>query len=106
MKQEYGKLINGILRRAPNTVKWEDEEGNLHTVNNPDEDKLLELGYYPLTYIDPPTDAPDGKHYESGWEQIETEIIQTWNLVEDPVYPEPEPTMYDLTQAVERGLNS
>ena len=81
----YAKLQNGILRSAPRTVKWHG-----CTVNNPSADKLVELGYKPVRYTDMPENTESGKHYESGWTETETEIVQTWNLVEDPVYPEPE----------------
>lgn len=96
----YAKLINNVLRRAPNTVEWQG-----HKVNNPSEDKLKELGYLPVVYTDMPTDSQTGYHYESSWTQTDTEIVQVWTLVEDVVYEE-EPTMSDLVQAVERGLNS
>lgn len=81
----YAKLQNGILRSAPKTVQW-----NGCTVNNPSDDKLVELGYKPVRYTDMPENTTEGKHYESGWTDTESEIIQTWNLVEDPIYPEPE----------------
>ena len=77
----YVKLINNVLRRAPNTVEWQG-----HKVNNPSEDKLKELGYLPVTYTDMPTDAKSGYHYEPSWTQTDTEIVQVWNLVEDVVY--------------------
>lgn len=83
----YAKLQNGILRSAPKTVTW-----NGCTVNNPSADKLVELGYKPVRYTDMPENTETGKHYESSWEESDTEIIQTWTLVDDPVYPEPEPT--------------
>lgn len=81
----YAKLQNGILRSAPRTVTWRN-----CTVNNPSADKLAELGYKPVRYTDMPADAETGKHYESSWEEVETEITQVWNLADDPVYPEPE----------------
>lgn len=81
----YAKLQNGMLRSAPKTVTW-----NGCTVNNPSAEKLMELGYKPVRYTDMPTEVVEGKHYESGWTETESEIIQTWNLVEDPVYSEPE----------------
>lgn len=83
----YAKLQKGMLISAPRTVKW---HGCM--VNNPSAEKLMELGYKPVVYTDMPTDAETGKHYESSWEETETEITQVWNLVDDPVYPEPEPT--------------
>ena len=81
----YAKLENGYLRSAPRTVQW-----NGCTVNNPSADKLAELGYKEVVYTDMPEGAPEGKHYESGWEEKDAEIVQTWTLMEDPVYPEPE----------------
>lgn len=81
----YAKLQNGMLRSAPKTVQW-----NGCTVNNPSAEKLVELGYKPVRYTDMPTEVVEGKHYESGWTESDTEIIQTWTLTEDPVYPEPE----------------
>lgn len=83
----YAKLQNGFLRSAPKTVTW-----NGCTVNNPSAEKLMELGYKPVVYTDMPESTETGKHYESSWEETETEITQVWNLVDDPVYPEPEPT--------------
>lgn len=83
----YAKLQNGFLRSAPKTVTWRN-----CTVNNPSAEKLVELGYKPVRYTDMPTDAESGKHYESSWEETETEITQVWNLADDPVCPEPEPT--------------
>lgn len=96
----YAKLINSTLKRAPNKVQY-----NGNTVFNPPDNILAELGYLPVTYTDMPTEIANGKHYESHWEQMETEIVQIWELVDDPVYPEPEPTINDLAEAVERGLN-
>lgn len=81
----YAKLQNGMLRSAPKTVQWRN-----CTVNNPSADKLVELGYKPVVYTDMPTEVIEGKHYESTWEETETEIVQTWTLADDPEYPEPE----------------
>lgn len=83
----YAKLENGYLRSAPKTVQWQG-----HTVNNPSADKLTELGYKPVVYTDTPIEVTEGKHWESEWEEGETEIKRVWKLVDDPVYPEPEPT--------------
>lgn len=83
----YAKLQNGMLRSAPKTVTWKG-----CTVNNPSEEKLVELGYKPVVYTDMPENTETGKHYESSWTETEAEITQVWNLVDDPVYPEPEPT--------------
>lgn len=83
----YAKLQNGFLRSAPKTVTWHG-----CTVNNPSADKLAELGYKLVVYTDMPAETVEGKHYESTWEETDTEITQVWNLADDPVYPESEPT--------------
>lgn len=95
----YAKLQNNTLKRAPNKVQY-----NNSTIFNPPDSILEELGYLPVTYTDMPTDIIDGKHYEPHWEQTDKEIVQVWELVDDPVYPDPEPTMQDLVKAIERGL--
>ena len=81
----YAKLINGTLRSAPKKVDY-----NGKTIFNPTEEILLDMGYLPVTYTDMPSDAPDGQHYESHWEQTDAEIVQVWTLVDNPAEPEPE----------------
>ena len=81
----YAKLINGALRSAPKKVDY-----NGKVIFNPPEEILLDMGYFPVTYTDMPSDALNGQHYESHWEQTDTEIVQVWTLVDDPVEPEPE----------------
>ena len=97
----YAKLQNGMLRSAPKTVTWKG-----CTVNNPSADKLVELGYKPIRYTDMPTENVEGKHYESSWEESDTEIIQVRNLVDDPVYPEPEPTAEERLDKVEKRTDT
>lgn len=97
----HAKLQNGILRSAPKTVQW-----NGCTVNNPSDDKLVELGYKPVRYTDMPENTTEGKHYESGWTDTESEIIQTWNLVDDPVYPEPAETAEERLDKVEKRTDT
>ena len=81
----YAKLINGTIKSAPKKVDY-----NGKTIFNPPDDVLLELGYFPVAYTHMPTDAPAGQHYESHWEQTDTEIVQVWTLVNDPVEQEQE----------------
>ncbi len=81
----YAKLISGALRSAPKKVDY-----NGKTIFNPPDDVLLDMGYLPVAYTDMPTDAPNGQHYESHWEQTDTEIVQVWTLVDNPAEPEPE----------------
>lgn len=94
-------LQNGYIRYAPKTVEWHG-----YMVNNPSAEKLLELGYLPVQYTDMPDNAPDGKYYESGWEETADVITQVWKLKDKPDYSKLEPTMRDLMQAVERGLEA
>ena len=91
----YAKLVNGTLKRAPNKIEY---NGKIYF--NPKEEILLELGYLPVTYVDMPTDAPEGYHYECSWAQTETEILQTWTLMEDVIIEEP-PTVEERIGAVE-----
>lgn len=80
----YAKLVNGTLRSAPKNVDY-----NGKTIFNPPDDVLLDMGYLPVAYTDMPTDAPDGQHYESSWSQTDAEIVQVWELVDNPAEPEP-----------------
>lgn len=81
----HAKLQNGFLRSAPKIITLDGR-----TINNPYPEELEELGYKPVVYTDTPDNTEDGKHWESSWEEGETEIRQVWTLVDDPVYPEPE----------------
>lgn len=81
----YAKLINGTLRSSPKKVDY-----NGKTIFNPPEDVIQDMGYLPVAYTDIPTDAPNGQHYESRWEQTDTEIVQVWTLMDNPEEPEPE----------------
>lgn len=97
----YAKLQKGMLISAPRTVKWHG-----CTVNNPSAEKLMELGYKPVVYTDMPENTTEGKHYESSWTETEAEIIQTWNLVDDPVYPEPPETAEERLDKVEKRTDT
>lgn len=83
----HAKLQNGFLRSAPKTITLDGK-----TINNPLPEELEQLGYKPVVYTDMPTEVTEGKHWESEWVEGETGITQVWKLVEDPVYPTPEPT--------------
>ena len=74
----YAQLIDGVLRYAPKKVVVGDT-----LIFNPTGETLETLGYYPVEYTDMPDDAPEGYHYEGGWHQGQTSIIQVWTLVED-----------------------
>jgi hypothetical protein len=81
----YAKLQNGFLRSAPKTIVLDGK-----TINNPLPEELEQIGYKPVLYTDMPTEAVEGKHWESGWTEEENAIRQVWKFVDDPVYPEPD----------------
>ena len=74
----YAKLINGSLRAAPKKLIIEDEQ-----VWNAPSEAYLSQGWKPVRFTETP-EAPEGYYYESGWEEAEAEIVQTWTLVEEP----------------------
>ena len=92
----YAKLENGYLRSAPKTIVLDGR-----TINNPLPEELEQIGYKPVVYTDMPTGVTDGKHWESEWEEGENAIRQVWTLVDDPVYPTPEPTPEERISSLE-----
>lgn len=80
---DYAKLINGQPVYAPRKVRYGD-----YWVYNPPENILLELGYKPVQYTDPP-EVPAGYHLEESWTEDQEKILQVWSLVPDPE-PDPE----------------
>ena len=91
----YAKLQNGFLRSAPKTIVLDGK-----TINNPLPEELEQIGYKPVLYTDMP-EATEGKHWESGWTEEENAIRQVWTLVEDTVYPTPEPTQEERISNLE-----
>ena len=73
----YAKLSDNTLQIAPKQVQWAGQ-----TVINPSEVILLELGYLPVQYTDPPA-ADDGYYAVPRWVQTETAIVQEWDVVKD-----------------------
>lgn len=90
----YAKLQNGLLRSAPKTIVL---DGRI--INNPYDSELEQLGYKQVVYVDMPTEATEGKHWESEWEEGDV-IRQMWKLVDDPVYPEPELSAEDALNII------
>lgn len=74
----YAKLIDNMLRVAPRRLSVDDV-----IVYNPPEDMYLAAGYKPVKYMTAP-EAPDDYYYESGWEEQDEAIVQTWTLAPLP----------------------
>jgi hypothetical protein len=74
----YAKLIDGDLNIAPKKLP-----GDGTIVYNPPADMYLAEGYRPVTFTDAP-EASEGYYYESGWEETEEAIVQTWTLTPLP----------------------
>lgn len=91
----YAELQNEFLRSAPKTIVLDGR-----TINNPLPEELEHLGYKPVVYVDMPIEATEGKHWESGWTEEENAIRQVWELVDDPVYPEPELSAEDALNII------
>lgn len=77
----YAKLVNGALRRAPNKLAHDG-----YLVYNPTPDILQAHGYLEVVQTDTPQDAPEGKHYESSYMELDGAITQVWGLANDTVY--------------------
>lgn len=78
-----GKIIDGKLIYPPHRIVIDGMQ-----IFNPTEIQFVSAGYKPIVEIDMPDDAPDGQHYEAQYTDGETQITQSWVLVEDePVEP-------------------
>lgn len=79
----YAKLIDGMPSWAPRIVIY-----NGRRIANPRPAILLDLGYKPVQFTDPP-EVPAGYHLEESWTENGEKIVQVWSLVPDPE-PDPE----------------
>ena len=73
-----GKIIDGVLTYPPHRIVL-----NGMQIFNPTETQLISAGYKLIVETDMPDDAPEGQHYESQYTDGETQITQSWVLVED-----------------------
>ena len=74
-----GKIIDGVLTYPPNRIVL-----NGMQIFNPTEEQLMQVGYKPITETPMPEEpAPEGQHYEAKYTDGETEITQSWVLVDD-----------------------
>lgn len=74
-----GKIIDGVLTYPPHRIVIDGMQ-----IFNPTETQLISAGYKPIIETDMPDDAPDGQHYEAQYTDGETEITQSWVLVDNP----------------------
>lgn len=70
----YAKLIEGQIVFAPRKIR-----GPEYTTYNPPAEMLIEAGYKPVTYTDPP-EVEEGYVAVPGWEETEEAIVQTWTV--------------------------
>lgn len=75
-----GKIIDGILTYPPHKIAL-----NGMQIFNPTETQLVSVGYKLIVETDMPDDAPEGQHYEAQYTDEETQITQSWVLVDNPL---------------------
>ena len=75
-----GKIIDGVLTYPPHRIVLDGMQ-----IFNPTETQLVSAGYKPIVEIDMPDDAPEGQHYEAQYTDGETQITQSWVLVDNPL---------------------
>lgn len=106
-----GKIIDGTLTYPPHKIVL-----NGMQIFNPTETQLISVGYKLIVETDMPDDAPEGQQYEAQYTDEETQITQSWVLVEDePVQVGKtldervtvlEQNVTGISTAIERGLTS
>ena len=77
------KLIDGEMILAPRKINREID-GEPYTTYNPTDEMLAEQDWLPVVETDPPDDPPEGYHYKATYSEVDDEIVQGWELVEDP----------------------
>lgn len=106
-----GKIIDGKLTYPPHRIVLDGMQ-----IFNPTETQLISAGYKTIVETDMPDNTPEGQHYEAQYMDGETQITQSWVLVDD----EPTPTGKSIEQrvtaleqdvsgistAIERGLTT
>lgn len=106
-----GKIIDGVLTYPPHRIVIDGMQ-----IFNPTETQLISAGYKLIVETDMPDDAPEGQHYEAQYTDGETEITQSWVLVEDEPTPAGksieqrvtalEQDVSGISTAIERGLTT
>lgn len=106
-----GKIIDGKLTYPPHRIVLDGMQ-----IFNPTETQLISAGYKTIVETDMPDDAPapEGQHYEAQYTDGETQITQSWVLVDDEPAPAGksieqrvtalEQDVSGISTAIERGL--
>ena len=76
----YAKIIDGVFTIAPKKIPV-TIDGKPYTQFNPTAENLLAQGWKPVTETEH-GDAPVGYEYKPTYTETETEIVQSWALVE------------------------
>ena len=75
-----GKIIDGVLTYPPHRIIL-----NGMQIFNPAETQLRQVGYKEIREtLMPEEPAPEGQHYEAQYADGETQITQSWVLVDNP----------------------
>lgn len=78
----YAKLIDGVLRFAPNPIVVGGR-----VIGNPPGSVYEFEGYKPVRYTEPPIVA-EGYVAVPGWSETDSEIVQTWTIEFEPITDE------------------
>ncbi len=84
----YGKLVNGVLIRAPKIIT----EGGLDYYN-PSDTLYRACGYLPLVETPYPT---DGTYYTESWEEQSGQLVRIWIESDPPTQEESEGTTVQI----------
>lgn len=74
-----GKITDGKLTYPSHRIVLDGMQ-----IFNPTETQLISVGYKLIVETDMPDDAPEGQHYEAQYTDGETQITQSWVLVDNP----------------------
>ena len=77
-----GKIVDGKLTYPPHRIVLDGMQ-----IFNPTETQLFSAGYKEIQETLMPDDAPEWQHYEARYTDGETQITQSWVLVEDETAP-------------------
>lgn len=95
-----GKIIDGVLTYPPHRIVLDGMQ-----IFNPTETQLISAGYKPIAETAMPEDpAPEGQHYEAQYTDGETEITQSWVLVDNPPVST-EKTLNERVTALEQDIS-